>query len=224
VYVSGSFNDWNPEQLLMNKTSTGWSLPVYLADGTHTYRFVADKRWFHDTANPQQFPNEFGGLNSVIRIGSSYLFRLDGYPEAKKVFLSGSFNRWRDDELEMKKINNGWELQYTLGPGNYEYAFIIDGKRSGYPFSTVIQPNYTFRLKGYPNASSVFLAGDFNNWSPGVLAMKKEGNEWVYSVHLSAGKHEYKFIVDGKWIIDPHNKLWEQNNRDNENSIIWINE
>ena len=51
--------------------------------------------------------------------------------------------------------------------------------------------------------------------------MKHEGDEWVFRVHLSAGKHLYKLIVDGKWIIDPYNKLWEQNEYGTGNSIIW---
>jgi hypothetical protein len=32
----------------------------------------------------------------------------------------------------------------------------------------------------------------------------------------------YKFIVDGKWILDPGNKLWEQNAENTGNSILWI--
>ena len=52
--------------------------------------------------------------------------------------------------------------------------------------------------------------------------MKKEGDEWVFPVHLSVGKHLYKFIVDGEWIKDPLNKLWEQNEHRTDNSIVWI--
>jgi len=52
--------------------------------------------------------------------------------------------------------------------------------------------------------------------------MKRDGNDWVFSVHLFAGKHLYKFIVDGSWIIDPSNKLWEENEYGTGNSILWI--
>ncbi|MEI9810165.1 MAG: glycoside hydrolase [Bacteroidota bacterium] len=85
-----------------------------------------------------------------------------------------------------------------------------------------MQPNYTFRLKGFSNAKTIYLAGDFNNWSPNTFAMKKQGSEWVLAVHLSAGKHLYKLVVDGKWIIDPANKLWEQNEQETGNSVLWI--
>ncbi len=235
VYLSGSFNNWEPDELLMVKTATGWEQPLYLAEGTYTYRFIADRHWFEDPANPERYPNEFGEFNSVLKIGKPYLFYLEGFPDAKEVVLTGSFNGWRSNELIMKKTATGWELPYTLGPGNYEYNFIIDGKWTAAPGNTnldnnsgnfyfVIKPNHVFRLKGFDNAATVYLAGDFNNWSPNTFAMKKEGNEWILNVHLTAGKHAYKFVVDGKWIIDPDNKLWEQNEHDTGNSVIWIEE
>jgi hypothetical protein len=52
--------------------------------------------------------------------------------------------------------------------------------------------------------------------------MKKENGGWIFTAHLSPGKHLYKFIVDGKWIIDPANKLWEQNEYGSGNSVLWI--
>ena len=94
--------------------------------------------------------------------------------------------------------------------------------RGGNHSYLVVEPNFTFRLKGHSDAGNVYLSGDFDDWSPNTLAMKKEGGEWVCSVHLSAGKHLYKFIVDGKWIIDPDNALWEQNQMHTGNSIVWI--
>jgi hypothetical protein len=234
VFAAGSFNDWQPGELQMNKSGEGWELPVYLADGTHTYRFEINGTWFADPGNTDRYPNEFGEFNSVIRIGKPRLFFLKGFDNAKEVVLTGSFNKWRMDELFMKKTAGGWELPYTLGPGNYEYYFRVDGKRvvdsvnnvknnSGEVNSyLIIDPNYTFRLKGYTNAKTIFVAGDFNDWTPNSLPMKKEGDEWVFSVHLSRGKHLYKFIADDKWIIDPGNKLWEQNEHDTGNSLLWI--
>lgn len=230
VYLSGSFNNWKPAELLMNKNGSGWELPLYLADGTHTYRFVADGKWMADPQNSETLPNEFKDVNSVIRIGKSYLFFLEGYTDAKQVILTGSFNNWRRDELYMKKTARGWELPFTLGPGNYQYKFIVDNKWVSQPTSIgrggnnyfIIQPNHTFLLKGFGNAKKVFLAGDFNDWSPNTFLMKKEGDEWIFTVHLSPGKHLYKFVVDGRWVLDPGNKQWEQNEHNNGNSVLWI--
>jgi hypothetical protein len=227
VYISGSFNDWRERDLQMTETATGWELPLYLANGTHTYRFIVDGKWMADPENSQRYPNEFNDFNSVVRIGKPYVFRLDGYENAKSVFLSGSFNGWRKEELAMTRTANGWELHYTLGPGNYEYNFIVDGKVARPAGGSrnlffVIEPNYTFRLKGFANAKTVYLAGDFNNWAPNTFSMTHDGTDWVTTVHISPGKHLYKYVVDGNWIIDPGNKLWEQNEHNTGNSVLWV--
>lgn len=233
VRIAGSFNEWKKEQLPLKKTATGWEIPIYLAEGTHTYKFIVDGQWLADAANPEKVPDGHGQFNSVIRLGKDHLFKLAGFTNAKEVFLVGSFNDWREFEWQMKKTVSGWELPYTLADGNYEYKFKVDGKWitdpanemsspvSGNSF-LIIQPNYTFRLKGFDAAKDVFLAGDFNNWDPKAYRMQKQGNEWVFPAHLSVGKHLYKFVVDGNWVTDPTNKLWEQNEYGTGNSVLWI--
>jgi hypothetical protein len=133
----------------------------------------------------------------------------------------------------MKRTDDGWKIPYVLGPGNYQYKFIVDGNWITDPSNPnivsdgkgnlnsymVVAPNYTFRLKGFTGAKKVHLAGDFNNWSREGLVMTKVGDEWIANVYLGRGKHLYKFIVDGKWIRDPHNPLWEDGI---ENSVLWI--
>jgi 1,4-alpha-glucan branching enzyme len=119
-----------------------------------------------------------------------------------------------------------------LGHGNYEFTYEVDGqeitdattKKKRANETLVIAPNTTFRLKGYANAKTVVLAGDFNNWSPNGFAMQKQGNEWIIEQHLLPGKHQYKFVVDGKWIVDPANELREPNEFGEENSVLWKNE
>lgn len=232
VSVAGSFNDWRDDQIRMNRTATGWAIDVYLADGTHTYRFITDGRWFADPANPDQFPNEFNETNSVVKIGKPHLFYLKGFSTAQKVMLMGSFNQWRNYELPMTKTDSGWVFPYTLGHGNYEYTFEVDGKKLNDPATgkemasqtLIIAPNQTFRLKGFADAKKVCVAGTFNNWSPNGFVMQKEGDEWIIQQHLTPGKHQYKFVIDGKWVVDPANKLREPNEFGEENSVIWVDE
>ncbi|MGB9823767.1 MAG: glycogen-binding domain-containing protein [Candidatus Hydrothermia bacterium] len=59
-----------------------------------------------------------------------------------------------------------------------------------------------------PQAKSVYLVGDFNNWSPTSHPMRKEedGTFWIV-VKLPPGKYEYKFFVDGQWTADPDNPI-----------------
>lgn len=235
VTVSGSFNNWAPDEAFMNKTSTGWELPFFIPEGTFTYRFVVNGNWMADPANPDKVPNEYSGYNSVLRIGKPYVFRLDGFQQAKQVVLAGSFNNWNNHEFQLQKIAGGWQVPFTLGPGNYEYYYLVDGDRLGpkppnglqagrepLNFNLVIAPNYTFTLKGYPNASSVYLSGSFNNWSKTGFPMQFENGQWVLKVNLPPGKQTYKFVVDGKWVLDPANKLWEQNEQGTKNSVLWI--
>lgn len=233
VFVAGSFNNWRPKELAMDKTAGGWQLPLYLAERTHTYKFVVDGVWVADQANAEGLPDGHGGFNSVIKLGKPHRFVLKGFEKAKEVIVAGSFNQWRDFELLMKKTPIGWELPYAIGPGNYEYKFKVDGKWMSDPNNALtssasgssfllVEPNYTFRLKGFGQAKAVYLAGDFNQWDTKAFPMKRTGDEWVFSVHLFAGKQRYKFIVDGTWLIDPANKLWEQNEYGTGNSVIWM--
>ena len=49
-------------------------------------------------------------------------------PEAKEVFLAGSFNQWNTQANPMKKDKKGmWKATLSLETGRYEYRFLADG-------------------------------------------------------------------------------------------------
>jgi 1,4-alpha-glucan branching enzyme len=85
--------------------------------------------------------------------------------------------------------------------------------------------NVTFSFKS-TEARKVILIGDFNNWNPQKHPMKKNWNEmwwngtWEKTVMLPPGQYEYKFLVDGKWTIDPQNIQTSQNDFGALNSIL----
>lgn len=64
-----------------------------------------------------------------------------------------------------------------------------------------------------PDASSVYLAGDFNGWADnkdGAVSdskyamMKGDDGVWKTDATLTPGRHSYKFVVDGsRWENDP---------------------
>ncbi len=61
-----------------------------------------------------------------------------------------------------------------------------------------------------PSASSVALAGDFNEWSTSATPLSDEDGDgiWTVVIALPAGSHEYKFVVNGgTWVADPDNPL-----------------
>lgn len=49
-------------------------------------------------------------------------------PEAKAVFVAGSFNDWRPDATPLQPQMHGlWTVELELVPGVYEYRFVVDG-------------------------------------------------------------------------------------------------
>ena len=163
-------------------------------------------------------------------------FKLHGYNKAKKVIVAGSFNKWDEHLFKMNKTKNGWELTLQMKPNIYQYRFIVDGQWMEDPenphktrnefdeYNSVIDiKEYTaFKLRGYTNAQKVVLAGSFNNWNEKELVMEKMDYGWKYVIPLTSGKHHYKFIVDGQWIVDPNNSIKEYDNHGNINSVCMV--
>lgn len=56
-----------------------------------------------------------------------------------------------------------------------------------------------------PGANHVTIAGDFNQWNPIALPMRRlpDGHTWVVDVTLAPGRYAYSFIVDGRLAQDP---------------------
>jgi chromosome partitioning protein len=77
-----------------------------------------------------------------------------------------------------------------------------------------------------PDAGKVAIVGDFNNWNPEMGQMKQDSKNgyWKRQVYLTPGPHEYKFVVDGDWVLDPSNDTIAQTNMGTENSLLLIEE
>ncbi len=234
VSVAGDFNSWHADELVMERHGNTWEKQLYLGDGKHEYRFIVDDQLINDPANSTNEKDE-GKINSVLTVGELVHFKLKGYNGAQKVSVAGDFNNWAPNKLFLKRTSDGWILPMILNPGNYGYKFIVDGRwitdpqNQNYMVKDGIQnsfvaakPNYTFRLKGFKNAKSVKLSGTFNGWDKNGYTMAHNGDEWTISINLKPGKYLYKFIVDGKWMRDPGNKYWEENDSENSNSVLWI--
>lgn len=67
--------------------------------------------------------------------------------------------------------------------------------------------NVTFYYYG-PTAKEVKLAGNMTNWGDGAKSMTYDGTTGYWSILLEeqkSGDYQYKFIMDGSWIVDPLN-------------------
>ena len=75
----------------------------------------------------------------------------------------------------------------------------------------------------YPQASTVQVAGDFNNWQPEKTPMQKTGDDtWQVKLPLAKGVYRYRLVVDGHWQQDPHNKAAEPNPYGELNSVLTV--
>src|SRR5204863_2504964 len=69
-------------------------------------------------------------------------------------------------------------------------------------------------------ARSVALAGSFNGWNATRNPFVKDGGCWRITLTLPRGRHEYRFIVDGKWVSDPNARESKANPYGESNSVL----
>jgi 1,4-alpha-glucan branching enzyme len=70
VQIAGDFNNWKPELTPMRKIDEHgtWEIKLSLTPGTYRYRLVVDGQWQQDPFNDKTEPNQYGGLNSVLKV------------------------------------------------------------------------------------------------------------------------------------------------------------
>jgi hypothetical protein len=78
-----------------------------------------------------------------------------------------------------------------------------------------------------PEARSVALVGDFNNWDRAATPMRRAGDgaSWVVVVPLEPGRHLYGFVVDGsRWVNDPAAPLAADAAFGDRNSVVLVSD
>lgn len=246
VAVSGNFNNWSWDGWKMQKVDKyRYRLRKKVTDLTGEpnwqFKFVINGAYWTPVAKVKQGAlTQYDLKNPEKRLRpdekGNVLFHLNGFTDRRRVILSGNFNNWDEQELQMHKTATGWELRLDLKPGAYEYKFIADGVWMHDPANSDTRPNehgtlnsvlyvmksVRFELKGYDDAKQVILSGSFNKWDTKKLPMRREDGAWFADVPLTGGKHLYKFIVDGNWILDPANKRTETTWDGYTNSVVIV--
>jgi 1,4-alpha-glucan branching enzyme len=162
-------------------------------------------------------------------------------PNATKVEVAGEFSNWKI--LPMTKGDGGtWTTTVHLKPGYYAYKFVVNGEWVLDPANPTrktvndidnsavsvggVQPQagggggsvsgkvpVTFTFSD-PNAKSVHLAGEFNNWLDNVDGKVTGHNDWMLqndgagnwklNAPLSPGKFKFKYVVNSgeRWEKD----------------------
>lgn len=254
VFVSGEFNNWEKDQWKMDKVNDSIyqlrkKLSLFTSDFDWEFKFIVNsKHWAEPSKDFENITDakDYGGHPLMVynlKLYSAFAteygninFKLKGFTNAKKVILSGTFNRWDESGFIMKPTKDGWLVTLQLRPDIYEYKFIVDGEWTedpqnpamtkneydGYNSVLDVQKTVEFLLCDFPNAETVILSGEFNDWSEQDYEMTKFDGCWVFNKRLSGGKHHYKFIVDGNWITDPHNSVKEYDNEGHINSVCMV--
>ncbi|MGC9454817.1 MAG: glycogen-binding domain-containing protein [Phycisphaerae bacterium] len=78
-----------------------------------------------------------------------------------------------------------------------------------------------FSLTPSNEAKQAYVAGDFSGWQPVRMRRNKNG-EFVAVMPVPPGTHEYKFLVDDDWTVDPENSVWSMNPYGTLNSVVQV--
>lgn len=78
-----------------------------------------------------------------------------------------------------------------------------------------------FALQPGDAARTVRLVGDFTDWAPKIMRKQKNG-AFVANVELPPGTYEYKFLVDGRWVVDPDNDTMARSPYGTFNSVVSV--
>lgn len=89
--------------------------------------------------------------------------------------------------------------------------------------ATVKRKRVKFEVLAEPKAK-VFLAGSFNEWNNTAKELKEKDGDGCFTgtLLLESGEYEYKFIIDGNWVIDAENPNFNQNKIGTLNSVVKV--
>jgi len=75
----------------------------------------------------------------------------------------------------------------------------------------------------HPTASTVCIAGTFNDWNAEAKPMHHAGGgHWLKETALPPGTYEYCLVVDGKWMPDPRDPETVPNPFGGRNSLLKV--
>lgn len=76
-----------------------------------------------------------------------------------------------------------------------------------------------FEIKAEPG-SEVFVAGSFNGWNPTKNRLTFKDGVYRTTILLPKGRHEYKFVINEVWCVDPECPEWAPNGLGSLNSVV----
>lgn len=177
----------------------------YKAPGANSVALAGDFNNWDTQANQMQKKDGIWKTSINLEPGKyQYKFVIDG-------------DKWVTDPNNPNTVDDGYGGQNSI---------ITVGNKSSAKPSPANQPDkvgkdgVTFTYTA-PNANSVALAGDFNDWKAEADMMEKKNGVWQITLDLQPGEYQYKFVVDGdKWVTDPNNPNKADDGYGGQNSVI----
>ncbi|KAK6113530.1 5'-AMP-activated protein kinase beta subunit interation domain family protein [Brugia pahangi] len=89
-------------------------------------------------------------------------------------------------------------------------------------FSEANEYPVVFKWQGGSQAGGVYISGSWDGWKK-MTPLCRSTQDFSTIINLNPGKHEYKFFIDGKWVVD-ENAAKTDNKFGSQNNVIAIDE
>ena len=137
---------------------------------------------------------------------------------------SQKYNKTMNDSSSMNSVENKLKSENTSlnidNLNNIQSSIIQSETRESTKITELKEETYPYNFIWNQGGKSVKIAGTFlDNWKKEV-EMEKNINNGLFEIiiFLTKSKHEFKFIVDGKWVCSQQYEIYKDKN--NFNNII----
>ena len=121
-------------------------------------------------------------------------------------------------------------LGATLAAAALAAIILLPGMDRGTPSGVATSPDsedavvYVQFVLEAPEAASVAVAGDFNEWEPAFALDDLDGDGiWTGRVPVRPGVHAYMFVIDGtEWRTDPRADRYQDDGFGNRNALLAV--
>lgn len=251
VQLAGEYwGSWSAEKAPAMTKITGtnvYTIEQEMPAGKYEYKFIVEgfNDWLQDPLNPN--PN---GGNSILIVpgmkasltaekGKDFtlptsLTYVDETGAESPHTVSYQFKTASDDTFadlngNTLKVDANSDVTYieliaTSTTDNVVTA-IVKVKLNAAGVEVITSPvvngnQVTFNYEG--NANTVSVQGGWDAWKSTANFSKVRDGLWSYTMELAPGKYDYKFIVDGDYVLDPENDETINDGNGHTNSLLIV--
>lgn len=104
-------------------------------------------------------------------------------------------------------------------PWRFDRSAVPSGE--GGAAAAVVYVQFTLQA---PDARSVAVSGDFNQWAGDTVLEDPDGDGvWTGRLAVEPGLHEYMFVIDGdRWVTDPLAERYTDDGFGNRNAVLAV--